>query len=173
MSAITLRTGGTLLQKEQRLALLLQEDGPPVYLRFALIQQGTGDHIFPEVVLDDWGHERRSLDVYRWIYEEGSVFPRAEVFGFDRSGAEAQIFLRKIEIYFKLPCYAYRKRRAGVSDGQLLHAIFVVDPDFAGAPQKTKAPAASEWSLRHAALTWRRVGPEMPQAYGWKPLPPP
>jgi hypothetical protein len=149
------------------------EDGPPVYLRFALIQQGTGDHIFPEVVLDDWGRERSSLDVYRWIYEEGTVFPRAEVFGYDLSGRETQIFLRKVEVFFKLPCYGYRKRRADVTAGRLLQVIFTVDPDYAGPPQKIEPPPPLVWPLRHAAVTWQRVGLEMPQAYGWDPLLPP
>ena len=85
---------GRLLDEGSRPALLLDETAGPIVLRYALVRQGTEEHILPAFLLDDWGAEIKGLALYRWIEEQGDYFPRAELFGFDAGGGETQVFLR-------------------------------------------------------------------------------
>lgn len=162
MRAARQRVGGQLLLQGRRNALVLHQLKPPkesdnlVYLRYAMVTRGPGDHIFPALVLDDWGRERRSLSLYQWIRENGDRFPRAEIFGFERDGRETQAFLRGMEIYARYPCYAYEEPDIPVQEGHLLYAIFLPD-DQADAPQKIKPPKDLDLPLRAARVTWWRV----------------
>ena len=73
-------------------------------LRYAFVTRGPGggDHIFPAFVLDDWGREIRTLKLY-------------------------QCFLRELELYARLPCYAYPVEEQSVIKGILLDAILLPD----------------------------------------------
>ena len=133
MRAVIQRVGGELLLGGNKNALILHQTKPPkntqnlVYLRFALVTRGPGDHIFPASVLDDWGKERSNLGLYEWILEFGDQFPRAEVFGFDPDGSETQVFIRALEHFARFPCYAYPTDNPVVIGGHLLSAILVPD----------------------------------------------
>lgn len=170
MQPLSEQMRGTLYQRGETTALLLDETAALCTLRFALLVQGTEQVVFPALVLDDWGRERNSLALYRWIYEEGQRFPRAEVFGFDRSGQETQIFLRDLEIFFNYPCFAYPERKTPLSEGERLTVVFIPGEEGQESPEKAKVPAALSWPLQHAAVSWRRASRETLAAAGWQPL---
>jgi len=159
MRAVRQRVRGELLLQEKRNALILHQLKPPkeadnlVYLRYALVTRGPGDHIFPAFVLDDWGKERGSLRLYEWVRENGDQFPRAEIFGYERNGSETQAFLRGMELYARYPCYAYTADALAVTDGHLLFAVLlpdasVTEPNRIGRPEDLPLP------LRAARVTW-------------------
>lgn len=159
MRAVRQRVGGELLLQDKKNALILRQLKPPreaenlVYLRYALVTRGPGDHIFPAYVLDDWGKERGSLRLYEWVRENGDHFPRAEIFGFEQDGRETQAFLRGMELYARYPCYAYNAADLPVTEGHLLSAILV--PDAAAAkPKRIKRPADLKLPLSAARVTW-------------------
>ena len=162
MKAVNLRVQGAILTANGRYAVLLQNANPEqgavplVYLRFAFITMGVEEHIFPSFLLDDWGSEIKSLELYAWIDEFAPQFPRAELFGFDESGQEAQLFLRALEQYSKWPCYAYLTADTAVQDGQLLDAILLPD-DSVTTPTKMKQPSWAKLPLRRARVKWWQV----------------
>ena len=169
MRPLTQQLDGALYQREDgTTGLLLTEAGGRVYVRYGLVILGTERVVFPALALDDWGHERKTLDLYRWIFEEGQRFPRAEVFGYAENGRETQIFLRDLEIFMKYPCYAYDSRKAPVAEGQRVDVILVPDGRGAERTGTMEAPPEMAWPLRHAAVRWERVHAKELAASGWE-----
>ena len=152
MKAVNLQVQGKILAANGRYALLLQQPnpeptaGPVIYLRFAFIIQGIEEHIFPAFLLDDWGSEIKSLALYDWVDEFAPQFPRAELFGFDQSGQETQLFLRELEQYSKWPCYAYPAADTAVAQSRLIEAILL--PDAVRSLQRVTV-AWEAWSREH------------------------
>ena len=160
MRPLTQRLEGALHEQEDGTAgLLLEEGGGRIYVRYGMVVLGTDRMVFPALALDDWGNERKTLDLYRWIYEEGQRFPRAEVFGYTAGGRETQIFLRDLEIFMKYPLFAYESGKAPVEAGRRVEVVFL--PDKAGSGSAGEVPPEIGWPLRHAAVRWERA--EEPQ----------
>ncbi len=174
MRPITEKQHGWLFRRGERLAFLPgNQDAPgaqPVYVRYAYRLRGTEVPIFPGLLVDDWGQERRDLGLYQWVYEEGQRFPRTEIFGYEQDGSETQVFLRALEIFMTLPCFAYEKRSLPVEAGRPLHAIFVPDEHHAGRPARIALPEETGWPLRHAAVRWLRANPASLADSGWEPV---
>lgn len=170
MNAVKQRVQGQLLAANGRYALLLYNDQPEpeahplVYLRFAFITLGVEDLIFPAFLLDDWGNEIKSVELYNWVDEFAPQFPRAELFGFAASGQETQLFLRELEQYGKWPCYAYPSADVPISDGVLIEAILLPD-ETVPKPVKMKRPSWVKRPLRRARVQWWQVPPNT-QAVG-------
>jgi hypothetical protein len=149
--------------------LYLDDDAPQQPLRLALIVRGSERHIFPALALDDWGREKKGLGLYRWLYEQGPRFPRAEIFGFDDHGNQTQIFLRDLEISFKYPCYVYGAGEAPVEEGERLGAIYICGESEKSSDAEISAPDSVPWALRRAAVRWRQSTRETLQRAGWQP----
>ena len=166
--------GRLFLQTAQNGLLWLDEAAAGVvYLRYALVTIGREDEIFPALLLDDWGNEMRKLDVYRWIREEGDLFPRAELFGYDRQGQEEQCFLREMELHLRLPCYAYLDAETPLAEGVRLVDMMLPQPDLA-APERIKPPDFIKPPLSYARLNWWQGPSTGPAQLGYTlPLTPP
>lgn len=164
MRAVAQRVAGQLLEKEDKVGLILRDskptaDAPDVHvLRYAFIVRGpdTGDHIFPALILDDWGREIRSLNLYRWVRENGDRFPRAEIFGLERDGRETQCFVRELELYARLPCYVFANVESSIASGSRVAAVFLPD-DSVEKPRRIKEPKDIEQPLRRAMVTWWKI----------------
>lgn len=164
MRAVGQRVSGELLEQGNQTGLILhdftlnQESPNHITLRYPFVTRGPGggDHIFPAFILDDWGREIRSLKLYRWARENGEQFPRAEIFGFEQDGRETQCFLRELELYARLPCYAYSREESSISDGHLVDAIFLPDASIID-PQKISKPEEIRRPLRAVRVTWWRI----------------
>lgn len=169
MKAVKQRVQGEILAANGRYALLLRNTSPErdaaplIYLRFAFITLGVEEHIFPSFLLDDWGSEIKSLELYDWIDEFAPQFPRAELFGFEENGQETQLFLRELEQYNKWPCYAYRTVETAVSDGLLVEAILLPDASVTE-PVKIKRPSWVKRPLHRAQVQWWQVSPGIQSA---------
>ncbi len=165
MKTILQRIRGRLLRHDGRYALLLLDTNPDIdeqdllYLRYAFVTQGVEAHILPTFILDDWGGEIKTLELYDWFHEFAAHFPRAELFGWDKLGAETQIFLRELEQYSQLFCYAYPEPDTPLPDGLLVEAILLPD-ETAQEPVKIKRPSTLERPLRSARVTWWHVHPD-------------
>ncbi|MDT8306528.1 MAG: hypothetical protein RRC07_11385 [Anaerolineae bacterium] len=171
MKPLTDKQRGWLYRSGERAALFLGgEEAPAVYLRYAFLLQGSEIPIFPALAVDDWGHERRDLSLYAWVHEEGERFPRSEIFGYERDGSETQVFLRALETFMKLPCFAYRRRSDPVGAGLQVQTVFVPDPLHMGKPGRVEVPGEIGWPLQHAAVRWRRARPGSLGDYGWRQL---
>lgn len=162
MKTVIQRISGQLLERDGRYALRLDNNKPEkgaanlLYLRFAFPVQETEALIFPAFILDDWGGEIKSWALYAWFYEFAVQFPRAEVFGCDGAGRETQRFLRELEPYSKLPCFAYPHPDTPLADGRLVEFILLPDktcqePTVCERPSELKRP------LRSARVHWQRV----------------
>ncbi len=127
-----------------------------LFLRYALVERGTEQPIFPELALDDWGHERTGLELYRWVEAEGDLFPRAELFGYTWHGQPIQRFLREIELGFLFPCYIYSDPAAALDAGRRLDAIILPD-DTLTQTEPASPPAAFPLALRRAHVSWWRA----------------
>ncbi len=173
MQAINLPLHATRLLRDDDHGLLLNAAAPQATLRVALITRGAERHIFPALALDDWGREKKGLSLYQWLYEEGTRFPRAELFGFDAFGHEAQLFLRDLELSYRYPCYVYDVGDAPIAAGQRLHTVFVPGEPGQTEPSKIAPPHHLPFALHRAAIRWRQVDPAALPALRWRPFPPP
>lgn len=164
MKAIKQRVAAEIMEANGRYAILLHNVQPEpeakqlIYLRHAFITIGAEEHIFPGFLLDDWGSEIKSLAVYDWVDEFAPQFPRAELFGFDESGQETQLFLRELEPYSKWPCYAYPAGDSPINQGVLIEAVLLPDKTTP-APIQIKRPSWVERPLRRARVQWWQVPP--------------
>jgi hypothetical protein len=153
------RIRGRIHKVDQKAMLLLDERVTSCYLAFALLERGTEREIFPESLLDDWGHEIKSLALYSWIQENGIHFPRAEIFGYDRAGNDTQCFLRDLDPLSKYPCYVFEEPRQAIAEGVQVVAIGLPDDD-AQRPARAKKPPGTESPLNNAEIQWWRIGPD-------------
>lgn len=168
MKSLTLQVNGRRFMRQNKQALLLDDAAPPQTMRLALIIRGTEQHVFPALALDDWGREKKGPGLYRWLYEEGPRFPRAEVFGFDARGTQTQIFLRDLELSFRYPCFIYEDSDTSFEEGHRLHTIFVPGPSQQTEPVKMAPPEELPWSMRHAAVRWRQIDASSLAELGWR-----
>jgi hypothetical protein len=153
------KVSGNLIVDGEFAAVMLGSDDCAdfVYLAYALITQGTENHILPSLLLDDWGNEIRRLKLYQWIRKEGDRFPRAEVFGLDLTGGQIQHFLRDIELSVRFPVYAWRSDDSPVSTALLVSAILLEEPGLSS-PQSVEPPPGFSFPLRNGRLNWWKVG---------------
>lgn len=150
-----------------RSALLLTDLKPEtesegsLFLRLAFVVMGTEAPLFPSFLIDDWGGEVRGMSIYSWVRENGNQFPRAEIFGFDRQGNSVQRFVRELELYAKLLCFAFPNRQTPLAEGQLVHAILLPDASVSQV-EKIKRPSEVKRPLASARVTWWQVPPDLP-----------
>lgn len=144
---------GFLLTAGERAALLLDPVADRVYLRYAFVERGSEQHILPESVLDDWGHELNTLSLFDWVLENGSQFPRAEVFGFTPNGADRQRFLRELDLASGLVCYVYDRPNSPIADGVAIEAVFSGDAQ-SGIPRRTVRPSDVVAPLARTRVSW-------------------
>jgi hypothetical protein len=167
MKPLTQRVRGQLFTQNNRLALLINQEADALYLRYALVVRGPENPIFPAFVMDDWGQERNTLDIYEWIAKEGQRFPRSDVFGYEMDGSETQYFLRALETFYKFPVFVYPQPELPVPAGMALSRVILPDTDYAGEPQRVPRPNHIPWPLRHANLTWWQANPETLADFGF------
>jgi hypothetical protein len=166
MKAARQHIHGKLITENGRFALLLLNAEPTttseqsLYLRYGLVVRGPDDHVLPAILLDDWGKETCGLQIYHFLREHGDRFPRAEIFGFDLDGSETQLFVRSLELYSRLPCYAYIDVDAPLDDGVLVEAVLLPNAETDRMVKLEKAKdSGMKRPLRSAQVSWWRVPP--------------
>lgn len=160
MAAIGETIHGELLTDGFRNLICLSEQCNPLFLRYALTLQRKESEIFPEAVVDDWGHEITSFKLYDWIQARGHLFPRAEVFGFNYQGSAIQCFLREIDIEGNYSCYAYPSIKSNMSRGELIEGVMLPDPMVKDLVQ-IDTPVDVSWLMRSSRLRWWKVNPKV------------
>lgn len=168
--AVSVHVWGKLFSEKMgrngRSALLLTnlkpetESEASLFLRLAFVVMGTDAPLFPSFLIDDWGGEVRGMSIYNWVRENGNQFPRAEIFGFDRQGNEVQFFVRELELYAKLLCFAFPNPQTPLAEGQLVHAILLPDVAVSGV-EKIKRPSEIKRPLASARVTWWQAPPDL------------
>jgi len=168
MKAAKQHVHGKLITENGRSALLLLNAEPEtktadsLYLRYAVVVRGPDDHVLPAILLDDWGKEIRGLKIYKFLREHGDEYPRAEIFGFDMDGSETQLFVRSLELYSRLPAYAYTDANAPLDEGVLLDAVLLPDAKTERVVRVEKAKDSGvKRPLRSAQVSWWRVPSSM------------
>lgn len=147
---------GQLLAADAGAALLLDSAANALYLRYAFVERGSEQHIFPESLLDDWGHEIKSLSLYDWVFENGPQFPRAEMFGSLADGSPRQRFLRELDLTGGLICYVYQRPYSSLAEGSIIGAVLVADTR-SGQPRRIVRPDIITPPLAYARVTWWSV----------------
>lgn len=125
MTDLRITISGNYFKNIDSSILLLEDSGKLYYLAFALPIWGGEQLLFPESLLDDWGHEINSLSLYGWLQKNGPDFPRAEIFGYDQSGKTMQAFMRDVDFMSNYPCYILESRKDPVEAGNLVTDIVV------------------------------------------------
>ncbi len=156
MKALTQTIQGELLLSDEHGVLIIDPMRENVLLRFAFTRYGGEAVIFPELLLDDWGHERKSLGLYRWIHENGFRFPRAELFGYNDQGRNQQCFLRELDLQSKYPCVGFKDFETPLADGIKVCSFVIVKEETIHA-ERTKDIRAFPWPMRNAAVDWWRA----------------
>lgn len=159
MKVVRERVYGQIAEQDGFRALIIdgdsESDSPVVWLNYALVTMGKEEHIFPGVVLDDWGNEFKTLKLYNWIRENGDRFPRAEVFGSDLRGDEVQLFVRVLELQATYPVYVEYEGGEGL---ERVHA-FILPDSTATEPIPIAVPDGIESPMREARVSWWRADP--------------
>ncbi|MFN2188331.1 MAG: hypothetical protein ACK2T3_06180 [Candidatus Promineifilaceae bacterium] len=150
---------GELYSSGGQYLLAIDPQKDEITLRFALVTLGSEECILPELVLDDWGVEHKGLQFYRWIYENGYRFPRAEIFGFDTHGRALQLFLREIDLTARYTCFAYKDPKSSLPEGSELTKFIILDVNTAEA-QRVRCPVDIEWPLQNADAEWWQAPPD-------------
>lgn len=156
MTALAQSTQGEFHSSDERGVLVVDQTRAQVCLRYALIELSGGGLFFPELLLDDWGHEISTLELYRWIRDNGSLFPRAEVFGYDHEGNDRQYFLRELDLLSRYPCYGYSNFDEPLREG-LEVTFFVIAVDEAIQVQRIPETGDITWPMSNAAVRWWQV----------------
>jgi len=155
MTGIRFRTTGKLNRTGEGMTLLLTQEGKQYILRLAFVLRGTEERILPESLLDDWGHEISGFELYKWVKENATHFPRAELFGRDIDGRPQQCFIRELDLTAGFTLYAYEGDDAPLSSGERIHAILLFGEETER--QLTAPPERISFPLREAAVEWRLV----------------
>lgn len=159
---IILQLGGAVASLQDQAVIFADLDAAPIYIRFALVELNSGDHLIPESVVDDWGKEITGLNLYGWIRDNGPYFPRAEVFGRKIDGLRFQRFLRELENEARYPCYVYSNPDSPVEHGILVAGIITPDTSLL----ETKVGCKPDWAmglLAKADVQWWCANPEIPE----------
>ena len=144
---------GRLMLSDEHAVLVLNSTDENVLLRFAFIQFGDEAELLPESLLDDWGHERKSLELYQWIHENGLHFPRAELFGYDSEGRKKQCFLRELDLQSRYPCYGYSSAGMRIANGTKISSFLIVNEETEKALQ-TDDIGVFPLPMRNAEVDW-------------------
>lgn len=126
------------------------------YVRYALTERGTEAPILPSSLLDDWGNEITKLKLYKFLRDEGDLYPRSEVFGFDLEGRERQNFVRELELFEKYPCYVYTDVNQPIESGQRINTVAVIT-DTVTEIGPIKPPKTVPQPLRRSRVEWYGV----------------
>jgi hypothetical protein len=156
MKAIAQGLKGELISAAGRGTVILDPNRETLYLRYALVERSEGDLLFPELLMDDWGHEITTLQLYRWIRENGIHFPRAEVFGYDRHGNSRQYFIRELDLQAKYGCFGFFHLETRLEEGVEI-AVIVSAVDEPVLVDRKPDLGAIDWPLQNAAVEWWRV----------------
>lgn len=162
MKIVRQKIRGSVVERGEKVAVLMEpesdSEGPSVWLTFALVTMGKEEHILPGLVLDDWGNEISSLNLYSWLRENGDCFPRAEVFGTDIAGVPLQIFVRALELFASYPLYVSHQAQDGLVRA---HTIIVAEGS-AISPERIPVPDSVSLPLREARVEWWRADVDQP-----------
>src|SRR5690606_92566 len=71
--------------------------GPPVYVRPGYWLLGENDYLLPDAFIDDVGQRWEGHEALALIEQRGDLFPRADVIGRLRSGAERSVFVKELD----------------------------------------------------------------------------
>ncbi|UCG23452.1 MAG: hypothetical protein JSW55_15065 [Chloroflexota bacterium] len=153
MSSIALPVEGVLYARGERMAFMLRPGDKRHVIRLGFILRGAEEVLFPESLLDDWGHEISTVELYDWARENGPHFPRAEIFGFDLTGAPGQCFVREVDLMAGYACYHFEMPSAAMTSGARLDAILLPEPG-SGRPRRLRTPAGVETPLADASVEW-------------------
>lgn len=140
----------------ERTGLLLTDNAGAITLRYALVIRDSDELFFPESLLDDWGHEVKNLDLYEWVQENGMLFPRAELFGFEKGGNPRQHFLREVDLVAPAYCFVFEEPDSPLAAGVQVGIILVMDFQVTR-PVRSKRPPGIKGPMRHARVSWWRV----------------
>ncbi len=143
---------GRIIVVDER-ALLLLDQTQKLYLRFALTELNSGEHVFPESVLDDWGKEIKNLSMYRWMGDNGIQFPRAELFGYYLDDIPVQRFLRELDLTRYYVCYVYTSKSQPLKTGIVVSDV-VESVGGVREPKSMSAPEHMGYPMIEAELRW-------------------
>lgn len=158
MTGFVLWEEGSLFSSNENSALLLRAGDAWHALRLGFILRGSEDVLFPESLLDDWGHELGAPALYDWVNDNGIHFPRAEIFGTDLTGRPGQCFVRELDLVAGCACFAYEADDAPLASGTRLTAILIPRAGT-GIPDRLAAPVNVTGPLAMAAVSWWSVDP--------------
>lgn len=156
MPGVAFKVTGAILFDGERADLLLRQDGREYTLRLGFVLRGTEEPFLPESLLDDWGHEIKGADLYRWVKENASHFPRAELFGHDLRGRPQQCFIREVEVTARYACFLFDSPNTPLQDGLRIGGI-LLPADVSGRQKYGEPPAKIPFPLREADVEWWAV----------------
>lgn len=161
LKPLTIPIKGETAKTKDGIVLFIHQEDPEIvrhgtiYLRLAFVTKGKGGNVFPSFIIDDWGREIRGIKLYEWVRVNGEKFPRAEIFGQEADGRETQCFLREVELYARLPTYAYNDKMQNIPEGRLLHSILLATSTET--VKKLIKPPEIKYPLKSARVNWWQV----------------
>jgi hypothetical protein len=145
-----------IITSAERTGLVLTDNAGAITLRYALVMRDSDELFFPESLLDDWGHEINSLELYEWVQENGMLFPRAELFGFEGSGKPSQYFLREVDLVAPVHCFVFKDPDSPLAAGVQVDVVLTLDFHVTR-PIPSKRPPGIKGPMGRARVSWWRV----------------
>lgn len=158
MADLRLTINGTFSVGTNHSILFLEESGNQYFLAFAFQVRGGEQLLFPDSLLDDWGHEFNSLSLYPWLQKNGSDFPRAEIFGQNQFGDSLQAFVREIDLMSNFPCFLFENRDDPILAGKPVTDIVIAAPGLSS-PEPASGAHLFNLPLSKALVQWWQIDP--------------
>lgn len=129
-----------------------------VYLAYALVTQGPEYQTSPSVLLDDWGNQVGSLNLYARgdSSRTGCAFRAPRCLASRRPARRLNISYATWKLFGRFPVYAFSEAGAPAASGVLVRDVLVPDAATAG-PQLTEPPQEIVIPLREGQLRWWRI----------------
>ena len=128
-----------------------------LFLRFGFVFMGTEKPLIPSFLKDDHGNENHRLRLMEWVYQQGDMYPRSEVFGYEvneaREWVETQVFVRELELSIRFFTWVVEDLKAPPA-GLPVHRFAIFDRNVT---EPTKIRKPEDWVLplqRSRAACW-------------------
>lgn len=156
MAEVWLKLRARLISVHERNAIVLQEGPNPIWVSLAFVERESAELILPASILDDWGREITSLDLYHWVSKNGEQFPRAEIFGVRPNGIPVQRFLREIDLTATLPCYACDNFKEALASMVQVDSVFIINAEIEEA-ERISPPEHISFPFRSIKAHWWQI----------------
>ncbi|MGJ3238271.1 MAG: hypothetical protein ACFE0Q_06155 [Anaerolineae bacterium] len=141
---------------------LLCDDAPDGYsikhegtftMRYGVVLLGKPHtSIVPALMALDYGAFKNGEDAWHFLMNKSTLYPRADVIGYDNHGQDAQVFVREVDLMYPLHLLIYRNE---TTTTPLCQIDAIITPNAGALPQRVQNYA----TIYPAIKDWKKANP--------------